>query len=403
MHVVSSRVHAQCMHNACDDDDDRRTETPRRKHPTGGMVRLFVMQHGIDGRPADLDAVRTELSRVASGPDVQIWDTACNVGLTNEGIETMSLRLWAELRTKLDDLRVAGVRSVLLSFVGHSLGGLLLRRVAAEVLDWAQLSLGLQVTLDTFVSIATPHLGTRALGADGEGGVAPLVRGTTAILRFGLRVVHGRGARRHGTGHDLLLDSSMLDGTLVDDRHVAALGAFRRRVCLCNTRGDWSVPFATSSLCDAFEATLVRRVSASSEGVMWAAAEAKSLARHQLVSTEGVPAKAPMLPAEVAGVVCVALGSLPAGWDPAATAAQQRTWDDNGRAARACCILKRLRACGEWLLLPITFGDRASFLGGLRCPHVDIVALPGQTSSDVGKPVVRQLVRLLLDAPAPER
>ena len=94
----------------------------------------------------------------------------------------------------------------------------------------------------------------------------------------------------------------------------------------------------------------------------------------------------------------VLLSELPPDWEPHATAAQHRTLDDcsRDRSARAARILQRLRSCGEWQLVPVTFGRQASFAGGLRCPHVDIIALPGQTTSDVGVPLVRSLARVLL-------
>ena len=94
------------------------------------------------------------------------------------------MRIWKELQPRLTDvLTTSGAKLVRISFVGHSLGGLLLRRVAAELHAWNLAQGGSRIVLDSYVSIATPHLGTRCLCVDGEGGVGPLVRATSGLLR----------------------------------------------------------------------------------------------------------------------------------------------------------------------------------------------------------------------------
>lgn len=48
-----------------------------------------------------------------------------------------------------------------------------------------------QVYLDTYMSIACPHLGCRTLGQQACGGLGPAIRGATAIMRAGLRATKG--------------------------------------------------------------------------------------------------------------------------------------------------------------------------------------------------------------------
>ena len=160
------------------------------------------------------------------------------------------------------------------------------------------------------------------------------------------------------------------------------------------------MPFVTSSLCDALEGALVRGV--TSEEALWESKERVSLElQHKTRSIHLMEALNPMsLSMRSFGeAVCVLLSELPTEWSPRATATQHHTWDDcSGRDTRACNILLRLRSCGDWQLLPVTFGRRASFLGGLRCPHVDIIALPGQTKTDAGAPVLRNLARVIIEA-----
>ena len=107
---------------------------------------------------------------------------------------------------------------------------------------------------------------------------------------------------------------------------------------------------------------------------------------------------APAMPRTVSiaeGGECLMVGALPADWDPEATAASHRTWDDAGKSGRVVAMLRALRACGPWEVHATNFGERASFLSGVSTPHVDIVAIPQQTTSDVGMEVVDRIASIL--------
>ena len=192
-------------------------------------LHVVVMQHGIDGHDSDFDALRNELN---SNPDAfRVWDTKCNHGRTHEGIARCSERLWQELEGFLASLEGRKLR---VSLVGHSFGGLLLRHCAVR-LHALQQQKKADIELACFVSLATPHLGSRNLGL---------------INRAGARPLFGR------SGAELLLDAHAtfsLDADLCDEAHCAALHAFGRRITYASLEGDWVVSFASGSLLDAEE------------------------------------------------------------------------------------------------------------------------------------------------------
>ena len=192
-------------------------------------LHVVVMQHGIDGHDSDFDALRNELNSHPEG--FRVWDSKCNHGRTHEGIARCAERLWLELEAFLSTLDGQRCR---ISLVGHSFGGLLLRHCAVR-LHVLQRQKADAIELACFVSLATPHLGSRNLGL---------------INRAGARPLFGR------SGAELLLDAHAtlsLDADLCDDEHCAALRAFRRRINYASLDGDWVVSFASGSILDVEE------------------------------------------------------------------------------------------------------------------------------------------------------
>lgn len=185
-------------------------------------LHLVVLQHGIDGHQSDFDALRNEID--IDPIRVLVWDSKCNHGLTHEGIEACTERLWQDLLPRLSSLEA---RQLHISLVGHSFGGLLLRHLAVRL--HALKLAGATFELECYVSLATPHLGSRSLGNINRGGARAL---------FGC------------SGAELLLDahaSLRLDAQLCDEAHCEALRAFRRRVTYSSVDGDWVVSFASGS------------------------------------------------------------------------------------------------------------------------------------------------------------
>ena len=385
---------------------------------------LVVLAHGIDGDSSDLFAIRDEiLGKAVKG--LECWQTSANHGaVTHTGVLACANLLWDALRSPLEGLCSARQNSgasnkLRISFIGHAMGGLILRVVAAKVH-----ATGLSVDLDTLLCISSPHLGCRQLGKGGAGGIAPLMNFQGwghSIMRAGLRLIKG------DTGPDLLLDNDTL-ALITDEKHCLALRAFRRRINVCNGSEDFVVNCESASLLSAEEAAAVVPVSIAAcrrpgAGVLWRPSEEEGdalLARGRAATRSPgeaafslranaasndpraaeAAAKAAAFAAAWGGEAMIRdtrertmlLSPLGDSWNPRETTKAQTTWDDFGarRGIMAADILKRMRAVGDWELHLTHFFERSSMAaGGISSPHVDITN---------GREVLQHLALLMIDA-----
>ena len=155
---------------------------------------LVLLAHGIDGAPSDMHAVRDAFMELHE-TGLETWETEVNQGSkTHDGVECCAERYWAALQVKLGEIANKASKTLRISMVGHSFGGLVLRSVASRL--FATQPFGKPLKLDTLVCIASPHLGCRLLGRGGAGGLAPLMTAFgPSIMRAGLRMIKGK------TGH----------------------------------------------------------------------------------------------------------------------------------------------------------------------------------------------------------
>ena len=128
--------------------------------PERSVFDVLILSHGLVGSHHDMVGLETAL-RESFGHDVVVLNLACNEYLwTFLGVELLGRRA---ARCIADDVLLPyrhASKHVRLSMVGHSFGGLILRSSlryleAEGCLDESS------VTLVSFVSIATPHLGVR--------------------------------------------------------------------------------------------------------------------------------------------------------------------------------------------------------------------------------------------------
>ncbi|KAK3600457.1 hypothetical protein CHS0354_037864 [Potamilus streckersoni] len=113
---------------------------------------LIVCCHGLDGNSADLRLVKTYLEIALPGYKLEFLMSESNQEDTFADFDTMTDRLVREILSHIDlyDLHVARV-----SFVGHSLGNLIIRSALSRL----ELS-HLIPKMHTILSLSGPHLGT---------------------------------------------------------------------------------------------------------------------------------------------------------------------------------------------------------------------------------------------------
>ncbi|XP_012284518.1 uncharacterized protein LOC105701935 [Orussus abietinus] len=125
--------------------DEYRLFSPEGAH-------LIICVHGLDGNAADLRLVKTYLELGLPGAHLDFLMSERNQGDTFSDFDTMTDRLVAEI---LHHIETSGLNPTKVSFIGHSLGTIIIR----SALTRPQLR-PLLPRLHTFLSLSGPHLGT---------------------------------------------------------------------------------------------------------------------------------------------------------------------------------------------------------------------------------------------------
>uniref|UniRef100_A0A1B6C3J1 DUF676 domain-containing protein n=1 Tax=Clastoptera arizonana TaxID=38151 RepID=A0A1B6C3J1_9HEMI len=115
-------------------------------------LHLIVCVHGLDGNSADLRLVKTYLELGLPGANLEFLMSERNQGDTFSDFDTMTDRLVGEILYHVD---ACGLNPTKISFVGHSLGNIIIRAAIAR----PQMK-HLLPRLHTFLSLSGPHLGT---------------------------------------------------------------------------------------------------------------------------------------------------------------------------------------------------------------------------------------------------
>ncbi|KAJ8412816.1 hypothetical protein AAFF_G00117670 [Aldrovandia affinis] len=119
---------------------------------SGEDVHLVVCVHGLDGNSADLRLVKTYLELGLPGAHIDFLMSERNQNDTFADFDSMTDRLLDEV---VQHIRLYHLTVSRISFVGHSLGNLIVRSVLARPGFRCYLS-----RLHTFLSLSGPHLGT---------------------------------------------------------------------------------------------------------------------------------------------------------------------------------------------------------------------------------------------------
>lgn len=136
--LASSVPYFQC-------DNDLRAFSPEGLH-------LVICVHGLDGNSADLRLVRTYLELGLPMVNFEFLMSERNQGETFEDFETMTDRLVSEISYHIE---VFALKPAKISFIGHSLGNIIIRSALTRPEMKPYLNL-----LCTFLSLSGPHLGT---------------------------------------------------------------------------------------------------------------------------------------------------------------------------------------------------------------------------------------------------
>lgn len=221
--------------------------------PTRG-THLVVLVHGLVGSPSNWDITRAALARHAPADWTIVTSSANSGGRTFDGVDACGERLAAEVR---DAVAAAGGsdRVDRISFVGHSLGGLIARHAAGLLFDPATRTIA-GAPPAHYVSLATPHLGC-AHEPDNPAQV-PLIAWLKPPRPLAAAAVD-RAAKSMGrTGAHFFLndgDPPLLlrmarDGAGVagDPPFLSALASFATRTAYANSSRDHLVGWAGSSL-----------------------------------------------------------------------------------------------------------------------------------------------------------
>ncbi|XP_077547456.1 protein FAM135A isoform X1 [Haemaphysalis longicornis] len=126
-------------------DNDLRAFSPEGLH-------LVICVHGLDGNSADLRLVRTYLELGLPMVNFEFLMSERNQGETFEDFETMTDRLVSEISYHIE---VFALKPAKISFIGHSLGNIIIRSALTRPQMKPYLS-----QLCTFLSLSGPHLGT---------------------------------------------------------------------------------------------------------------------------------------------------------------------------------------------------------------------------------------------------
>ncbi|KAM3246865.1 hypothetical protein P3L10_008632 [Capsicum annuum] len=123
----------------------------------GRVLKIVVFVHGFQGHHLDLRLVRNQWLLI--DPKVEFLMSEVNEEKTSGDFREMGLRLAQEvtsfIKKKMDKASRSGnLKSIKLSFVGHSIGNIILRTALTESIMEPYLRF-----LHTYVSVSGPHLG----------------------------------------------------------------------------------------------------------------------------------------------------------------------------------------------------------------------------------------------------
>ena len=112
-------------------------------------IHLVVLVHGFQGNSFDMRTIKNNLS--IFHPEALFLCSSKNEGKTEDDIEEMGVRLANEV-TEFAQEWCPGSTLGMISFIGHSLGGVIIRAALPHLAKFKD-------KMETFVTLSSPHLG----------------------------------------------------------------------------------------------------------------------------------------------------------------------------------------------------------------------------------------------------
>ncbi len=134
------------------DEEGTRSDQDSTTDEDDEKVHLIVCVHGLEGNSGDLRLIRTYLELALPGAKMDFLMSEQNQENTFDDLETMTKCLIKEINIHIETY---GINPHRISFIGHSLGNLIVRSTVAHE-DFKPF----RDRLYTYLSLSGPHLGT---------------------------------------------------------------------------------------------------------------------------------------------------------------------------------------------------------------------------------------------------
>ena len=152
IHIFPQDMTAVPSPRSADESQDSALQsfsTSRSYCELDGKKHVFVLVHGFQGRPYDVHLLKQAISMANS--DALVLSSCCNEKRTEGCVVGLGERLANEVRTFVGEC-CPGEKLGKLSFVGHSMGGLVIRAAIPHLVEFAD-------KMHLFLTLSTPHLG----------------------------------------------------------------------------------------------------------------------------------------------------------------------------------------------------------------------------------------------------
>lgn len=115
----------------------------------GPEIHIIFLAHGYKGSSVDMHMIKGYINMIY--PAVHVYSCKCNENLTDCNIELLGENLAEEVIHYLYEIKVPKHR-LKISFLGHSMGGLVLRAALPSLSDYKS-------CMGSFITLSSPHIG----------------------------------------------------------------------------------------------------------------------------------------------------------------------------------------------------------------------------------------------------